>query len=168
MESRGCRLVAPNFEEIDMKMRFAVMMLLVLGVLVLAACSSQGATATPTEPMEVTLNATDIAFDKNRIEAVAGRPVSLTLHNAGVLEHDFTIIEMPHDGEVSTTEMEDEMGGHDMSNVTEEMDIHVAAPTDQSNTIEFTPTTPGEYEYYCTVAGHKEAGMVGTLVVEAP
>lgn len=151
-----------------MKLRFAVIILLVLGTLVLAACSSQGSTTTPPEPVDVTLTTTDIAYDKNQIEVVAGRPVSLTLHNAGVLEHDFTIIEMPHDGEVSTTEMKDEMAGHDMSNMAEEMDIHVAAPTDQSNTIEFTPTTPGEYEYYCTVAGHKEAGMVGTLVVQAP
>ncbi len=151
-----------------MKIRSIVILLLALGTLVLAACSSQGSATTSIEPAEVTLNATDIAFDKNRLEVVAGRPVSLTLHNAGVLEHDFSIIEMPHDGEVSTSEMEDETGGHDMSNVTEEMDIHVAAPTDQSNTIEFTPTTPGEYEYFCTVAGHKEAGMVGTLVVQAP
>ncbi len=151
-----------------MKMRPIVILLLALGTLVLAACSSQGSATTATEPTEVTLNATDIAFDKTRIEVVAGRPVSLTLHNAGVLEHDFSIVELPHAGEASTTEGEGEMDGHDMSNVTEEMDIHVAAPTDQSNTIEFTPTTPGEYEYYCTVAGHKEAGMVGTLVVQAP
>ena len=109
-----------------MKIRSIVILLLALGTLVLAACSSQESATTPIEPAEVTLNATDIAFDQNRIEVAAGRPVSLTLHNAGVLEHDFTIIEMPHDGEVSTAEMEDEMGGHDMSNVTEEMDIHVA------------------------------------------
>ncbi len=27
---------------------------------------------------------------------------------------------------------------------------------------------PGEYEVYCPVAGHKEKGMEGTLVVQAP
>ncbi len=151
-----------------MKTRSIVILLLALGTVVLAACSSQESVVTPTEPVEVTLNATDIAYDKNRIEVVAGRPVSLTLHNAGVLEHDFSIVEMPRSGEVMEDDTENEMAGHDMSNVTEEMDVHVAAPTDQSNTIEFTPTTPGEYEYYCTVAGHKEAGMVGTLVVQAP
>lgn len=24
---------------------------------------------------------------------------------------------------------------------------------------------PGTYEFYCTVPGHREAGMVGTLIV---
>ena len=151
-----------------MKTRSIVILLLALGTVVLAACSSQESVVTPTEPVEVTLNATDIAYDKNRIEVVAGRPVSLTLHNAGVLEHDFSIVEMPRSGEVMEDDTENEMAGHDMSNVTEEMDVHVAAPTDQSNTIDFPTTTPGEYEYFCTVAGHKEAGMVGTLVVQAP
>lgn len=27
---------------------------------------------------------------------------------------------------------------------------------------------PGEYEFYCSVPGHKEGGMVGTITVEAP
>ncbi len=44
----------------------------------------------------------------------------------------------------------------------------MAALMGQTNTIEFTPTKPGTYEFFCTVAGHKEAGMVGTLVVKAP
>ncbi|KRT67293.1 MAG: hypothetical protein XU08_C0004G0001, partial [candidate division WWE3 bacterium CSP1-7] len=32
--------------------------------------------------------------------------------------------------------------------------------------IEFDATTAGTYEIYCAVAGHRESGMVGTLVVE--
>ena len=29
----------------------------------------------------------------------------------------------------------------------------------------FTPTTPGTYTFYCHIPGHREAGMVGTLIV---
>jgi uncharacterized cupredoxin-like copper-binding protein len=32
----------------------------------------------------------------------------------------------------------------------------------------FTPSKAGTYAVLCTVAGHKEAGMVGTLTVKAP
>jgi uncharacterized cupredoxin-like copper-binding protein len=45
--------------------------------------------------------------------------------------------------------------------------LHVAAEPGASNHLSFTPTKPGNYQFYCTVPGHKEAGMVGTLVVNA-
>lgn len=30
----------------------------------------------------------------------------------------------------------------------------------------FTPMEAGEYEFYCSVEGHREAGMKGKLIVE--
>lgn len=75
-------------------------------------------------------------------------------------------MEMPHAGEVGVSH--EEVAGHDMGHVSADPDIHVAAAPGSRNTIEFTPSEPGEYEFVCTVAGHKEAGMVGTLVVNAP
>ena len=142
--------------------------LLILITAVLAACGST-ATAEPTAapPVELVLVAKDIAYDTNRLEVVAGQPVKLVLHNEGVLEHDFSIMEIPHAGEVAEGEVE-EMAGHDMSQMSEQPEVHVAAPMGGNNTIEFTPSEPGEYEFFCTVSGHKEAGMVGTLVVKAP
>ena len=112
--------------------------------------------------VELSLTATDIAYDMNRLEVMAGQRVKLTLHNVGALEHDFSIMEMPHTGEVMAEEMGD---GHEMSM---DPEVHVAPPMGSSGSIEFTPSTPGEYEFFCTVEGHKEAGMVGTLVVTAP
>lgn len=141
--------------------------LLILITAVLTACSSTSTTEpNVTQPVEIALVAKDIVFDTNRLEITAGQPVKLTLHNEGVLEHDFSIMEIPHDGEVA--EGETEMSEHDMSHVSDEPEVHVAAPTGGSNTIEFTPSEQGEYEFLCTVSGHKEAGMVGTLVVKAP
>ncbi len=37
----------------------------------------------------------------------------------------------------------------------------------QGTTLTFTADKPGSFEYYCTVPGHKEAGMRGTLTVQA-
>lgn len=145
--------------------RLVVISVMALAV-ALAACGSAQPTLVPT--VELSLIATDIAYDVNRLEVVAGQPVRLTLHNEGVLEHDFSIMEMPHTGEVMVEEMEEGMASHDMSEMTMDPEIHIAAPVDDNSTIEFTPSMPGEYEFFCTTAGHKEAGMVGTLVVKAP
>jgi len=131
-------------------------------VVVLAACGSADMAVAPLE--ELSLTATDLAYDKNHLEVTAGQTVKVTLHNAGVLEHDFSIMEIPHNGEVNAEGMHDETGGHEMS---VDPEVHVAAPIGESLSVEFTPTAPGEYEYFCTVAGHKEGGMVGTLVVRA-
>lgn len=146
--------------------KFALCFLILAGV-VLAACASP-ATPTVLAPIDLVLTATDIAYDTDRVEVMAGQPVRLTLRNDGVLAHDFSIMMMPHTGEVMVSEMAEEMEGHDMSEMEKEPEIHVVAPVDGRNTVEFTPSEPGEYEYYCTVPGHKEAGMVGILVVKAP
>lgn len=132
----------------------------------LAACSS--AEPASVSITELTLTATDIAYDVSRLEVVAGQPVRVTMRNEGALEHDFSIMEMPHTGEVMAQEAESGMAGHDMDDMDMEPEIHVAPPMGEGLSVEFTPATPGEYEFFCTVAGHKEAGMVGTLVVTAP
>lgn len=112
---------------------------------------------------DVSLVATDIAYDVTRLEVPANQPVRLTLENLGALEHDFSIREIDaHDVHASEGEADD----HAMSEDVHELDLHVAAlPDGGRGTLEFTPTEPGEYEFYCTVPGHKEAGMHGTLVV---
>ncbi|MBE2222128.1 MAG: cupredoxin domain-containing protein [Anaerolineae bacterium] len=144
-------------------MKQVIFILLMATAVLLTACGAK--TETTNTKAELSLTATDIAFDTNRLEVKAGEQVHVTLHNEGVLEHDFSIMKMPHTGDVMAEESEHGMG-HDMSSMSMEPEIHVAAPTGESLSVEFTPSTPGEYEFFCTVAGHKEAGMVGTLVVK--
>jgi len=136
--------------------------LVVLAVVLLTACGNSRSNV-----QELTIEATDIAYSLNQIEVVAGQPVKLTLKDNGSLDHDFSILEIP----VVTTGEAETMPGHDMSTMTDMgsgPQLHVAATAGTSNTIEFTPTKPGTYEFFCTVAGHKEAGMIGTLVVKEP
>lgn len=145
--------------------RIKLFALLVLS-LVLAACASGGTVETAPEPKALTLIATDIAYDTEQIEAAVGQPVQLTLENQGVLEHDFSIVEIPLSGEVEMLEEPGEMADHEMGHAEDEPDVHIAVPTTDRGTIEFTPTAAGEYVYYCTVSGHREAGMEGVLVVK--
>ncbi len=135
--------------------------LLLAAPLVLAACSSS---KTPAGPVSITVTAKSLKFDTATIEVVAGQPVKLTFQNNDSLDHDFSIMEIPM--QMIATAMP--MGGHDMPGVTGQPQLHMLATTGQSNTLEFTPTEPGTYEFFCTVPGHKEAGMVGQLVVKAP
>ena len=142
-------------------------LVLFIGVLVLlAACS--GTEPTEKSTAELSITATDLAFSTDRLEVTAGQPVKITLNNEGALEHDFSIMVMPHNGEIhaESGEMAEDMMGHDMSNMEVMPELHMAAAAGGSSTIEFTPSTTGEYEFYCTVAGHKEAGMVGLLIVK--
>ena len=41
----------------------------------------------------------------------------------------------------------------------------VATHGDNLAEVTVTDPPPGRYEFYCSVSGHREAGMVGTLVV---
>jgi plastocyanin len=44
--------------------------------------------------------------------------------------------------------------------------IHVQLPPDSTTAIAIKPAGPGRLEFYCSVPGHREAGMVGTIAVE--
>lgn len=88
---------------------------------------------------EVTVIAIDIDFEQSEMRFPADTDVTVILENHGVLEHNWVVDEL--DAETETIP-----GGETTS-------IVVNAPA-------------GEYEYYCSVPGHKEAGMVGTLIVE--
>jgi plastocyanin len=83
---------------------------------------------------------TDLAFDPPELEARAGR-VTLVMGNPTPLEHNVSI-EGP--------------GGVD-----EEGPV---VPTDGESEVE-AQLEPGEYTYYCSVTGHRDAGMEGTLTV---
>ncbi len=140
--------------------------LLMLTALTLAACAAGGETTIPDAQLSVTAN--DITFTPDRLEAQVGQRVTLTLHNEAAIEHDFSIMDIPTTGEVTAGEADHDAGGHDMSDMEVQPDVHVAAPPGESASVEFIPAEPGEYEYVCTVTGHKEAGMTGILTVSAP
>jgi uncharacterized cupredoxin-like copper-binding protein len=92
---------------------------------------------TPAAAMSVDVVSYDIYFEPKELTIPANTDVTVILPNDGVTLHNFSI---------------DELG----------IDVDIA-PGATEETIINAPA--GEYEFYCAVPGHKEAGMVGTLIV---
>jgi uncharacterized cupredoxin-like copper-binding protein len=44
--------------------------------------------------------------------------------------------------------------------------IHAQLAPNSTTAVAVTPTGPGAVEFYCSVPGHREAGMVGTIAVD--
>jgi uncharacterized cupredoxin-like copper-binding protein len=78
-------------------------------------------------------------FLEEELRVKAGQLVALRLENADVGVHSFDV---------------------DIFNV------HAPMPVGQDGLAMFTPTDPGTYEFYCAIPGHRDFGMVGTLIVE--
>lgn len=86
---------------------------------------------------ELTVGMKEFEFDPAEITVEAGE-VTITAQNNGVVEHDFSI---------------------------EEADVKVYA-TGGEQTTETITLEPGTYTFFCSVPGHREAGMEGTLTAE--
>jgi nitrite reductase (NO-forming) len=44
--------------------------------------------------------------------------------------------------------------------------VHVQLPPNSTTAIAIKPTGPGTLNFYCSVPGHRDAGMVGTISIE--
>ena len=99
-----------------------------------------GPTATTSAPPAgetLSVTASEFKFDPATLTASADTDVTIQVVNNGTIEHDFTI---------------------------DEASVKIAVPATETGTA--TVSLPaGTYTFYCSVPGHKEAGMSGTLTV---
>lgn len=103
------------------------------------ACNSNSTSVDPNAP-NVTITLTSFKFDPATINATAGQKINLTLKNTDALEHTWVI---------------------------QNTNIKLRVPGKQTITQTIAvPATPGTYAIECDVPGHKDAGMVGQLVVK--
>ncbi len=116
---------------------------LVLAV-VLSACGGGGGGAAG--PGGLVLEMGDLYFKPNTLTAKPGQTLQITLDNRGSLEHNFVLYDA--DGQTVLFEKDAIQPG-------QKVNISLKAPE-----------KAGTYQYVCTVPGHKEGGMVGTLTVQ--
>lgn len=115
-----------------------VLALAVLVGLIAVGCAPRAQQAAPAQEIEVLMS--EFRFEPARIEVSRGKVV-FKLKNTGLVEHDFVIPQLGLGSPVLAPGQEKEW----------ELDIKAQ---------------PGEYRIYCDIPGHREAGMVGTLVVK--
>ncbi len=90
--------------------------------------------------LNVTVTNTEFKFDPSNIEAKAGQTINLTVVNKGSIRHTWVL---------------------------PAANVKVVIEPGQTLTKSFNaPSAPGTYDIVCDEAGHKEAGMVGKLVVK--
>ncbi|MER3396602.1 MAG: hypothetical protein C4318_03870 [Acidimicrobiia bacterium] len=115
---------------------------LLIAVLLLVGCggqkpqASQGTTQGGSGS-SITVEATEFAFKPKEISTSAGTK-TIVLSNKGSIEHDLTI---------------------------DSLNVHLPHASPNSTQTTTVDLKPGKYEFYCSVPGHKEAGMIGTLTV---
>ncbi|MGN6030771.1 MAG: cupredoxin domain-containing protein [Thermomicrobiales bacterium] len=103
------------------------------------ASPSSSPAASPAAGSEIQIYTEDIKFDPKELTIPANTDVKIKVTNKGVLQHDFHVDKLNITSKL--------LNGGESDTVT----INAAA---------------GTYEFWCTVPGHKEAGMVGTLTVK--
>jgi uncharacterized cupredoxin-like copper-binding protein len=159
---------------------------LVIAALAVATAAAQAdATSAPrgeTGPVEVKIISTEFRFLPAKLWVVAGRPVTLVLDNSGAeTEHDifvpalgFHLVAIAGEMPAKVSVPAGRAVALVLDNTAAETEHGVIVPAIgfrlQAKTGEIVRRTivfdkPGEYDFFCDLPGHSEAGMWGKLIV---
>lgn len=107
----------------------------------------------------LTLDMADIKFSTAALAAKSGEVVEVALANKGSIEHDFSITKFP--GEKALR-----VKGKDTDVAAGKHEVHAHLRSGETGVVRLKASSPGAYEFFCSVPGHKEAGMKGTFTVQ--
>ncbi len=128
-----------------MKSSRLVWLVVVVLAVGLTACGGGGGGAPqPATGKVINVDTTEFAFNPNAFSGTVGQKLSFKINNKGTVDHNFVILNADGSQELAKTEVK----------------------VGTSATLDFTPTAAGEYQVDCNLPGHKEAGMVGKLIVK--
>jgi len=111
--------------------------------------------AEPTVVIDVSLK--NLRFTPNRMEVAAGQTVRINVANMDGTEHDMLV-----EG-LRIEKVGDAMGAHHAGATADMLVVHTMA--NENGSITFRTEQKGTYRFYCTLPGHKDAGMVGEMTV---
>lgn len=137
----------------------AIVLMSVLPVTWSCANDGDGDEGSPVETL--TIVAEDTKFSPETITIKSGEKVTFELQNNDSVEHDFQVDKLDVDVIAGgMDEVEHDGDGHGGGKLAMHTGGH------ESMSITFTANEPGRYEFYCTIPGHRDSGMVGTLTVQ--
>ena len=148
--------------------RIVAILAVAAGLLVLAGCGSSSSTSssasTPTSAATATSTSSTPAGAP--APAGAGSALSLSANPEGQLKYNTTSLTAKA-GKVSIDFTNMSPLGHDVTVASSSGAVVGATPIFEggSKTLSLN-LKPGTYKFYCTVPGHRQAGMEGTLTVQ--
>lgn len=128
---------------------------LVMGFVAIVAAGDDGGSAAggggPSDTVSVL--ATEFAFDPADVTIPAATEVPVTLDNAGAVVHNWTVLSEEIGSEAEFSE--------DLV-LAQVPDTEGGASTEEAITID----EAGDYQVICTIPGHLDGGMAGTVTVQ--
>ena len=105
------------------------------------------------------IDMTDLKYSSTSVAAKTGAVLEVLLANKGSIAHDFTLARVPGDKAFR-------VAGKDQTVGAGKNEVHAHLNSGESGAVRLKVSEAGTYEFWCTIAGHKEAGMKGTLTVQ--
>ena len=127
--------------------------------------SESGQIETIGDELVVTFRTENMKFEPATVTVKVGQTVRLRLDNHDAFLHDYTVDEpefvvLAADGAVHDDDEVDPAAQVSLS------PLHIAADGNEHAELVFEASEPGEHIFYCSVSGHREAGMEGELIIE--
>jgi uncharacterized cupredoxin-like copper-binding protein len=102
--------------------------------------STAGSTEAPAGE-KITVVGKEFSYDPATLTLKAGQPFTIVLKNTGSIEHDITV---------------------------DDAKFKLTVPGNNTREKGLEVDEPGTYQFYCSLPGHKSAGMKGELTVTEP
>ncbi len=115
--------------------RYLVTLFVFVALVGVAASSGTAGAAAKPSATRIKVDARNFAFTPKKLKVAAGQKVTIVLHST----------DSPHDFAIQGGDTVVEVGG------------------DKTKSGSFKLAKPGKYTFYCTIPGHRAAGMQGTI-----